>query len=555
MNLMLVSAARYLVPLLLLLVLVRVAISMLSRRGEPEIWAWLCLPNGERLPVTHWESTIGRAKSCDVTVQYSTISRLHAVLTRHDDGSWTIADAGSKGGTFVNGKPVTSQEVRYGELISLADVEFTLVPITAEQEAAQARYRAEPAPLRQGITLLLLTALQVLLALCAALVQPDTAVRAAVCFGALAAAEWALFGFYLAIKRRCFEPETAAFLLCSLCLSVLASSAPDRLYKQTVSMLAGVVVFLLVGWCLRTERRAKLVRYIASVAGVGLLLAAVLFGREINGARNWIYIAGFSVQPSELAKICFVFAGASSLERLVTKRNVTLFLVYTAVVCVCLALVSDFGTALVFFTAFVVIAYLRSGNLTAIALGGVGAGFIGVVAARFLPYITRRAAAWGHVWENPLTTGYQQTRAMMCMAAGGLFGLGIGQGWLHYVGAADTDLIFALVGEEYGLIAAVTAVLTIALFAVFAVRMASRSRSAMHTIGACAAVGMFLVQTVFNVLGTVDILPLTGVTFPFLSAGGSSAISVWGLLAFVKSVDTRQNASFTIRLPKEVAKG
>ncbi len=549
----LIAAARYLVPLLMLAVLIRVAISLFSHRGEEEIWAWLCLPNGERLPVTHWETTIGRAKSCDVSVQYSTISRLHAILTRHDDGSWTISDAGSKGGISVNGKTVQSQQVRYGEMISLADVAFTLVPITPEQEAAQARYRIAPQGLKQGVTLLLLTALQVLLTACGIGVQPDYAARIASCFGALCAAQWALYGFYRAIKRRCFEPETAAFLLCSLCLSVLSSSAPDRLYKQTGAMLAGVVVFLLVGWCLRVERRAKIVRYIASVLGIALLLSAVLFGREINGARNWIYIGGLSIQPSELAKICFVFAGASSLERLVTKRNVTLFLAYTAAICACLAIVSDFGTALIFFTAFVVIAYLRSGNLTAIALGGVGAGFIGVVAARFLPYITRRASAWGHVWENPLTTGYQQTRAMMCMAAGGLFGLGIGQGWLHYVAAADTDLVFALLGEEYGLIVAVSAVLTVLLLALFVVRMSPRSRSALHTIGASAAVGMFLVQTMLNVLGTVDLLPLTGVTFPFLSAGGSAAIASWGLLAFVKSVDTRQNASFTIRLPKEVA--
>ena len=444
------------------------------------------------------------------------------------------------------------REVGYGELISLGGVEFTLEPITPEQEAAQAGYRKQTAArVRPWVTLLLLTALQIVLT--GAVLAGGAPLQSVLCMAVLSALMWALYGFFRAIRRSGFEPETAAFLLCSFCLAVVSTSAPTQLYKQLAAVAFGVAAYLIVGWCLRDLRRAKLVRYVASVLGVALLLAGLTFGTEINGARNWIFIGGFSFQPSEYAKICFVSAGASSLDRLVAKRNLTLFLVYTAVICVCLALVSDFGTALVFFTAFVVIAFLRSGNLTAIALGCVGAGFLGLVAARFLPYIRRRAAAWGSVWENPLTTGYQQTRAMMCMAAGGLLGLGAGQGWLHYVAAANTDLVFALIGEEYGLIAAVTVVLTVALLAVFAVRMASHSRSAFYVIGACAAGSIFLVQTMFNVLGTVDILPLTGVTFPFLSNGGSGMIAAWGLLAFVKSVDTRQNASFTIRLPKKEA--
>ena len=131
----------------------------------------------------------------------------------------------------------------------------------------------------------------------------------------------------------------------------------------------------------------------------------------------------------------------------------------------------------------------------------------------------------------------------------GAFGLGAGKGWLHNVGAADTDLVFALVSEEWGLILAVTLVAAIAVLAVFVVRSAPVGRSCFYTIGACAAVTILVTQAILNVFGTVDILPLTGVTFPFVSNGGSSMLCVWGLLAFVKAADTRQNASFAIRLP------
>ena len=237
------------------------------------------------------------------------------------------------------------------------------------------------------------------------------------------------------------------------------------------------------------------------------------------------------------------------------KRNLILFIGYSAAICGCLALMNDFGTAIIFFVTFLIIAFLRSGNFATIALACAGTGFAGVLALQFKPYAMKRFSAWGHVWENAATTGYSQTRALMCIAAGGLFGLGAGKGWLHHVGAADTDLVFALVSEEWGLLLAVLCVAAIVILAAFVVRSLPQGRSCFYAIGAASAVTIYVVQAMLNVFGTTDILPLTGVTFPFVSNGGSSMICVWGLLAFIKAADTRQNASFAIRLPgrKEAA--
>ncbi|MDY5340082.1 MAG: FtsW/RodA/SpoVE family cell cycle protein, partial [Intestinimonas sp.] len=254
-------------------------------------------------------------------------------------------------------------------------------------------------------------------------------------------------------------------------------------------------------------------------------------------------------QPSELVKICFVFAGASTLQRLMTRRNQFLFIAYSAAICGCLALMSDFGTAIIFFCTFLVIAFLRSGDFATLALACAGTGFAGVFVLRFKPYAMRRFAGWGHVWENSLTTGYQQTRAMMCIASGGLFGLGAGRGWLKYVGASDTDLVFAFVGEEWGLLMSLLLVAALVILVLFVIRSLPQSRSSFYSIGAAAAATILIVQAILNLFGTVDFLPLTGVTFPFVSNGGSSMLCVWGLLAFIKAVDTRQNASFAIRLP------
>ncbi len=544
-------ALRYVFPVLALLILVRCARSLLLFQKEPEIWAWLTAPNGDRLPVTHWETLLGRAKSCDVVLDYPTISRSHGVLTRYDDGSWTISDVGSMGGIQVNGVDTKMEVVSYGDTISLGGVPFELVPITKKQEVIQASVRTRAGTeIRPAATLLFLSLFQILAAL-QLMFQSEQPIQPACAFGILMAMEWFLFLFTRALRRSGFEVETIAFLLTTLGLAIIASDSPAELNKQLICIGAGLLVFLILCWALRDLERAKQLRYVAAAGSLLLLAVNLVFGVELGGAKNWIYIGGISFQPSELAKVCFIFVGASTLQRIMTKRNMFLFIAYSAVICGCLALMNDFGTALIFFTGFLVIAYMRSGSVATIALIVTGVAMAGVMAVRFRPHMLSRFSAWGHVWENALTSGYQQTRAMMCIASGGLFGLGAGNGWLKYVAASDTDLVFAFVAEEWGLIMAMLMVLAVAVFGVFVVRSASVGRSSFYTIGACAAGAIFMVQTVLNVFGTVDLLPLTGVTFPFVSNGGSSMIACWGLLAFLKAADTRQNASMAVKLPSK----
>ena len=120
-------------------------------------------------------------------------------------------------------------------------------------------------------------------------------------------------------------------------------------------------------------------------------------------------------------------------------------------------------------------------------------------------------------------------------------------------GASDTDLVFAFVSEEWGLLLAATMIFALAALGLFVVRSARLGRSSFYTIAATASVSILLAQAILNFFGTVDFLPLTGVTFPFVSNGGSSMMCCWGLLAFLKACDTRQNASFAVRLSEKEA--
>ena len=194
---------------------------------------------------------------------------------------------------------------------------------------------------------------------------------------------------------------------------------------------------------------------------------------------------------------------------------------------------------------------MRSGSVGTIGLAITALGFAGVVALKIAPHALQRFASWRHIWEMPLDEGYQQTRALMCLAAGGFFGLGPEGGLLQHVFAADSDIAFATISEEWGLLVAGMMVACIVVLGLFTLRSMLVARSSFYTIGSCTAASILLIQVILNVLGTVDVLPLTGVTFPFLSNGGTSMIGAWGLLAFVKAADTRQNASFAVRIHKE----
>ncbi len=542
---------RYIAPAIALVLLLRCAFPLLTFKREPELWAWLVLPNGKRLQVNHWENVIGRSRKCDIVIELPTVSRDHAVLTRYDDGSWTISDADSKGGVFVNGQQIDIVALQEEDVITIGGVDLEFLPVTRQQEATIRKLRRRASSSLSSIAnVLLLTVFQVLTILRFWLAEPEILDSVFSGFCGIMALQWALLIFYVFIRRPAFEVETLAFLLCTMGMAAICTVKPQEATKQLLAMNIGLAGFLVLGWSMRDLERAKKIRYLAAIGGMGLLIATLLFGKEYYGAKNWLVIGGFSIQPSELVKVCFVYVGASTMDRLMRKRNLILFIAYTVALCGCLALMNDFGTALIFFVAFLMIAYLRSGSVGTVALAVTALGFAGVIGLKIAPHALRRFSAWRHIWEDPLGAGYQQTRALMSIASGGLFGLGVGQGRMQNIFAADSDVVFATISEEWGLLMMVLMVLCVVVLALFSLRCASVARSSFYAIGTCTAAAILLVQAIFNALGTVDVLPLTGVTFPFLSNGGSSMIATWCLLAFVKAADTRKNGSFAVPLMK-----
>ncbi len=546
-----VTLSRYVLPALAFWILLRCVLSMFRYRYEPEIWGYLKQSDGTKHPLLHWENLIGRARSADVCLPDPTISRTHAALIRSDRGDWTVLDLHSTGGVSVNGNMVLRAEIHDGDKLSLADRKLSFISLTDKERASLSDVRTAPDEVRRpAFGFLLLTVFQAILAAVQTMhTAPEHRLYVVVSYLAFCVLMWCYYLIMRSIRRSGFEVETIAFFLSTLGLMVAADAAPSQLIKQLLLLVAGILLYLILGWWLRDLRRTRALRWVCGFAAIGFLALNLFTAEEIFGAKNWLYIAGFSVQPSEFVKIAYIYAGAATLDRLYAGRNLFLFIGFSALCVGALALMGDFGTALVFFACFLVISFLRSGSFATVFLALAGAALACFLVLYAKPHIAARFATWGHVWDSPYGAGFQQTRALAAAASGGLFGMGAGAGWLTGIVAADTDLVFCVLCEELGLVLSILAVLAVVLLAVFAVRDASSSRSGFYVIASCAAVSVMLVQLALNVLGSVDVLPFTGVTFPFVSRGGSSLICCWTLLAFIKASDTRQNASFAQKLP------
>ncbi|MCR5484692.1 MAG: FtsW/RodA/SpoVE family cell cycle protein [Clostridiales bacterium] len=356
-------------------------------------------------------------------------------------------------------------------------------------------------------------------------------------YGGYIVFEW----LYLALnelitKRSDFQLEIIAFFLSGVGLTVCGTIDDDYAVKQVTAIGLGVITFTVLSLLIRSTDTAMFLRTPVAVAAVGLLCLNLVLAKTVNGALNWISIGSFSIQPSELVKIAFIFVGAATLEKLQTTRSLTKYIIFSIGCVGALFLMRDFGTALIFFFTFIVIAFMRSGDIRTIIFICTAAFLGAVLIILFKPYVAARFSTYRHIWEYINDKGFQQTRVLIYSASGGLLGLGIGNGLLRKVFAASTDLVFGMICEEWGLLFALLILLSFAFVGFYAVRGSRKASSCFYSIAAVSAAGMLLFQLCLNVFGVTDLLPMTGVTFPFISRGGTSMICSWGLFAFIKSV-------------------
>jgi cell division protein FtsW len=321
------------------------------------------------------------------------------------------------------------------------------------------------------------------------------------------------------------------------------------LRKQGLYALVGVVLLLLMR---RGSYRGLRPLSPALVLGsIGLLLAVLAVGSTVNGARRWLQVGPAVFQPSELAKLALLVFAAAYLARRPAPRTLGELIkpigLVTGVVCALLLAEPDLGTAI---TICVMIGGILvvSGAPTRLLLtaGALCAGLV-LVAAWFEPYRRARLLSFLNPWSDVQGDGYQPVQAMLALGSGGIFGEGLGQSVskANYLPEAHTDMIFAIIGEELGLVGATALIAAYAAFAYAGFRVALTCRDPFGKRLAAGITTLVCGQALINLAAVMGAAPLTGITLPFVSYGGSSLVvglAAVGILLNIAGDDGRQRS-------------
>ena len=319
--------------------------------------------------------------------------------------------------------------------------------------------------------------------------------------------------------------------LCALGILVLYDTSPSLAVHQALSY--GLGFFGMIGSMLlvRSLRDQRLI-WIVGVAGVMLLSLPLFFGRELNGARNWATLGGFTFQPSELVKPMLVLF----LSWWMSRRRWLPWLLFAAASTALLMLQRDLGAALLYDAVALLLCWISSGSLPALLAGLLG----GVFAARWgythFAHVRRRVEIWINPWKDYQSAGYQIVQSLVAIASGGLFGVGLGLGAPTSIPIHTSDFIFSVICEQFGLIfgACVLLIYGVLIWRSASVAMAARRR--FHSLLAMGSGMMLALQAFLIIGGVLKLIPLTGVTLPFVSYGGTSLVSSMCLAGLIQGV-------------------
>ena len=328
--------------------------------------------------------------------------------------------------------------------------------------------------------------------------------------------------------------------LCGVGVVILYTVSPERGLRQANFYVIGLMAMIVMSLIVSKKRRFKGLTLFSMVLGIGALILPLAFGQWSGGAKNWVSIPFFgSFQPSELVKLSLVLAMAYYFSAHRTVFQMMPAILFAGACLLLLMLQRDLGTALIYYMTTLVMFYVACGNvpLTAIGLaGGAGAAIAGY---KMFAHVKVRVAMWRNPWSDPLDKGYQIIQALLAIGSGGLFGVGLGQGAPEKIPAYFNDFIFAVICEQLGLVFGILLLVVYVLIVLRGVTIISRSRRSFDMLLGCGVLAMLSIQTVMIVGGVIKMLPLTGVTMPFISYGGSSLLSCMCMVGVLHGICAR----------------
>ena len=320
--------------------------------------------------------------------------------------------------------------------------------------------------------------------------------------------------------------------LCALGILVLYDTNPTYAYSQAIYYFIGLIVMVVCIYIVRLIRSFRFLIWPMMLASLALLALPLLIGKETFGAKNWFYVGSVSVQPSEIVKLVLVIA----LARFMADRQMLPWLMFSVGCLGILMLQKDLGTALLYFFTTIFLFYASTGNLALTGIGLAGGAGAAVAGYHMFAHVKRRVAIWQNPWSDYDNAGYQIIHSLMAIASGGLFGVGLGLGSPKTIPVYHTDFIFSVICEQFGLIFGCCVLLMYVALIWRGAAIAMATRSSFHGLLAMGITTLLGLQTFVIIGGVVKLIPLTGVTMPFVSYGGTSLVSSLCLVGLLQGV-------------------
>jgi cell division protein FtsW len=313
--------------------------------------------------------------------------------------------------------------------------------------------------------------------------------------------------------------------------------------RQLVYAAVGFGAFLLTARMRHTVWQRLCVPLLAVSVGLLVLVLIPGLGTVAGGSARWLRVGPVTVQPSEIAKVAVItFAATLMARRWRHLRDLRQLLLPLApvvgLVCALILLQPDMGTAVIVVASVFVVLFAAGARLKHLIVGGAGLGVVGLGLMYIEGYRWARVASFVDPWADPQGGGYQTIQSLIALTSGGPFGVGLGasrQKW-DYVPNAHTDFIFAIIGEELGLVGALLVLVLFGILVYAAVRIAVRAPDAFGRFLAAGIAGWFGIQAVTNLGAVTGLLPITGVPLPFVSYGGSALVAAMAAVGMLVSV-------------------
>ena len=309
----------------------------------------------------------------------------------------------------------------------------------------------------------------------------------------------------------------------------------DESIRQFKILVIGTVLSLLVPILVRKVKILAKGAWLYAIGGLGLLAAVAVLGRVTGGAKLLLSIGSFSLQPSEFVKISFAMCVAGMLSRSTKFPNVVLTTIIAAAHVLVLVVSTDLGSALIYFAAYLVVLYVATRDWRYLAAGGASGAVAAVGAYAVFSHVKIRVSVWKDPFADYYGSGYQIAQALFAIGAGGWFGTGLCMGTPGQIPTVE-DFMFAAISEELGSFFALCMILIYMSCFVMFVNVALKMKESFYRLTALCLGCIFAVQVFLTVGGAMKMIPMTGVTLPFISPGGSSILSTLIMFAVVQGM-------------------